>query len=274
VAVPTGEQAGEGGRKGLDEWLAEELAEGRRQELIAEYAEVNQNFRMLADIRFRLLALIPTLGGVAIFLLSRLEHQAEPKPDYGLLLLISGLGLLATVGVTYYDQRNNELYGDLEARAKELECKLGLLGGQFLLRPPRGRHLFGVFKLGHDPGLALIYGAVLGAWFYPLTTAFLGWIGRPPEPGHVLPLMLAGVMAAVSIAELLRLDGSLKLGKLFGFGFRGKTPRQKWRGKAPSTREIGSKNESRAGVNRRERRSAGYYAVMLRILNPSIRERS
>jgi hypothetical protein len=206
------------------------MAQDRRQELLAEYAEVNQNFRMLADIRFKLLALIPTLGGVAIFLLSKMQQGgSEPKPGYDLLLFISFLGLLATLGVTYYDQRNSELYADLESRAKELEEKLELRGGQFLLRPGRGRHLFGFLQLGHDPGLALIYGAVLGAWFYPLTSAFLGWIGHPPEPGHgFLPLAIAGGMVVLFIGALLWLDGSLNL-ELIGFGPRGKTPREQRR---------------------------------------------
>ena len=211
------------------------MAEDRRQELIAEYAEVNQNFRTLTDIRFRLLALIPTLGGVAIFLLSRMQQHAEPKPDYSLLLLISGLGFLATLGVTYYDQRNSELYDDLVSRAKELEEALDLHRGQFLLRPGRGRHPFGIFNLGHDSGLALIYGAVLGAWFYPLTTAFLGRTGHPPETSHGLPLVLAGSMVAVFILELLRLDRSLKPA-LIGLGPRDSTPRRQRQRNDPSER--------------------------------------
>jgi hypothetical protein len=83
-----------------------------------EYIQVNENFWMLADIRFKLLALIPTLGGVAIFLLSE-----ERRTDHGLLLLTSGLGFLATLGVTFYDQRNSALYNALIDRANYLERK-------------------------------------------------------------------------------------------------------------------------------------------------------
>ena len=86
----------------------------RVTKLNAEYQQVNENFRMLADIRFKLLALIPVLGGVAIFLLSGLQQvEEESQLGYGLLLLISGLGFLATLGVTFYDQRNSELYNAL-----------------------------------------------------------------------------------------------------------------------------------------------------------------
>src|SRR5215203_5346089 len=144
-----------------------------RQVLLAEYTEVNQNFRMLADIRFKLLAIVPTLGGVAIFLLSKMQ-QSEPKLSYGLLFLISGLGFLTTLGIVFYDQRNSELYNALGGRAKELEKDLKLYGGQFTRRPRRNRYLFRSVELGHDSGLALIYGTVLGAWFYPLVSTFLG----------------------------------------------------------------------------------------------------
>src|SRR5215217_244314 len=106
--------------------------------LVTEYTQVNENFRMLADIRFKLLALIPTLGGVAIFLLSSMQ-QSQPKLGYGLFFLISCLGFFATLGVTFYDQRNSQLYNALIRRAGHLETALELYSGQFRARPERER---------------------------------------------------------------------------------------------------------------------------------------
>jgi hypothetical protein len=147
------------------------------QKLEWEYEEVSQNFRALADIRFKLLALIPPLGGVAIFLLSNLSEESDPGAQLA-LALISVLGFLATLGITSYDQRNSELYDGLTARAKFLERELALkpnpkfapvaeFRGQFLERPPRRKKLFGFMTMGHDNALAFIYGSVLGAWFFP-----------------------------------------------------------------------------------------------------------
>jgi hypothetical protein len=187
------------------------------QKLEWEYEEVSQNFRALADIRFKLLALIPPLGGVAIFLLSHLAEQSEPGAQL-LLALISALGFLVTLGVTSYDQRNSELYDGLQARAKFLERKLRLtpnpnaefatsiFRGQFLERPPRGKKLFGFFTLGHDNGLALIYGSVLGAWFFPLTAAFLAGLGCPRELRFPVGLGVASVMVVAFIVALWLLD--------------------------------------------------------------------
>ena len=41
-----------------------------------EYEQINANFRMLADVRFKLLALLPVLGGAAVFVLSQIGLQA------------------------------------------------------------------------------------------------------------------------------------------------------------------------------------------------------
>jgi hypothetical protein len=198
------------------------MEEPRQEALLVEYSEVNQNFRSIADTRFKLLAFIPSLGAVALFLLSRVQQgESEPKLGYGLLLLISCLGFLFTLGVTFYDLRNTELYIALVVRARYLEEKLKLppniegeagnasrlYGGQFHERPVPGgygRYLFGVFEPDYDTGLAFIYGAVLGAWFYPLTSALLGWVGLP----STVRLVTSSVVAVVLfVRELLRLEG-------------------------------------------------------------------
>jgi hypothetical protein len=185
-----------------------------------EYEEVNRNFRALADIRFKLLAIIPSLGGVAIYLLSHLSEQpgrSEPGAQF-LLALISAFGFLVTFGVTSYDQRNSELYDGLMARAKFLERRLQLtpnpdaisaiddFRGQFLERPPRAKKLFGLITLGHDNGLAFIYGSVLGAWFFPLVVATLAALGCQPALRFAIGISSSAVMVAAFIAGLWTLD--------------------------------------------------------------------
>lgn len=189
-----------------------------------EYDQLNANFRALADIRFKLLALLPPLGGVAVFVLG----QMAGKPDITgsqsvLVLLVSSLGFLATLGITFYDQRNSELYNAFVGRANYLEHAAKLKenpdfypprpGGQFLERPKPGRKLFKrpALLMKHDRGLALIYGPVLGAWFFPIGYSVLGGLSalglkfldslRPS-----LAISVATIMVIVFILELLRLD--------------------------------------------------------------------
>jgi hypothetical protein len=190
------------------------MAEDRRQELIAEYAEVNQNFRLYADIRFKLLALVPALGGVGVYALSRSELA---DADYTLVLVIGVLGLLATLGITFYDQRNSELYNALFDRAKYLEERLnlprtgraqgeGASGGQWRERPRRGRYLLRFINMGHDSGLALIYGPVIGAWFYPIALSACSLVGMP-KVASLVGLIAATIATIVFVLEFLRLDG-------------------------------------------------------------------
>lgn len=182
-----------------------------------EYAQINDNFRFLADVRFKLLAFLPTLGGIAVFVLSGVGLQAGESSTPAtperlvVVLLISLLGFLATLGVTLYDQRNSELYNALIHRAKHLERQFGVpgapgglkqvsSGGQFNERPKRARHL--VFPAGHDLALALIYGPLLGAWFFPMLYAALLLVGTITERAV---LAAAGVAVIAAIGFTLRL---------------------------------------------------------------------
>jgi hypothetical protein len=171
--------------------------------LIAEYEQVNENFRALADIRFRLLALVPPAGGIAAYLLTKL---AEQRPDHPLVLGLSIFGLLVTLGVTWYDQRNSELYNALADRAKSLEALLELPKGQFTGRPKRGRRLLFVL-VGHDPALALIYAPVLGAWFYPGGLSAASLFGVAPDQARMYGLAATVIVTAIFLFEFLRLDG-------------------------------------------------------------------
>ncbi len=218
------------------------MAETTAQDILRqEYTEVNTNFRTLADIRFKLLAFVPTLGAIAVFVLSKIVASppstsgGTPSPpsqlDYSMALLLGAMGFLVTLGITIYDQRNNELYGALVRRAKYLEETLHLppdpkvsdaeqqFRGQFSERPLRGRYLFGLMLLGHDRGLALIYGTALGAWFFPIVYAgsqLLKWRGHlsernySPDPGHSpeIALLVACVITLAFIVEFFRLDSN------------------------------------------------------------------
>jgi hypothetical protein len=193
-----------------------------RAELIAEYKEVNANWRALADIRFKLLTFMSTLGSVAIYLVTRLQSESSGAPiGYALLLLISILGFLVTLGVTFYNQRNNELYYALIDRAKYLEGSMNLPsdssppGGQFNERPPRGRKLFGFITFGHDTGQTLIYGMLLGAWFFPLVAIVLGRIGWFSETRNGISFVVAILMSVVFTVELHRQEGTVSWLRVF-----------------------------------------------------------
>ncbi|HVN60513.1 MAG TPA: hypothetical protein VMT59_04575 [Gaiellaceae bacterium] len=119
----------------------------------------------LADTRFKLLGLVPTIAAAAIAIVSR--GGTTPAE----LMALGTVGLVATLGILVYELRNTQLYDAAVARAGVLEGALGLEGGGlFGGRPREGFRLFGTFEISHDRGLGLVYAAALGAWAY-----LVGW---------------------------------------------------------------------------------------------------
>jgi hypothetical protein len=112
------------------------------------------------------------------------------------------MGFFATLGITFYDQRNTELYNALIGRAKYLEKRLKMFGGQFQIRPPRNRRLLFIM-MGHDTGLALIYGTVLGAWFFPIVYSGLQWLDLKRIDSFRTALLASLIMVIVFIEEFL-----------------------------------------------------------------------
>jgi hypothetical protein len=168
---------------------------GDDERLRLEYDQAAQLLRHLTEIRFKLLALVPTLSGAVVALVSAGRSGLE-------LLAIGGLGLSATTGVLVYELRNGELRRRVQARARELE---EALFGHALVDNVAARRLFGFLPVWHDVGLALVYGSALGGWAYLVAWGALKAGGMH---GHARSLGLAvGVVAAVLVAEeVLRLD--------------------------------------------------------------------
>ncbi len=117
-----------------------------------DYERTTRLLRSLIDIRFRLLAFVPTFAGASVGFFGRTRPAAE-------LLAVGVLGLVATLGVYLYELRNSQLYVAAAERARQIERQLELPDG---------------LVVEHDSGLlALVYGAALAGWSYLVTWGLL-----------------------------------------------------------------------------------------------------
>jgi hypothetical protein len=175
----------------------------RSDRLRLDYQQTTDLLRTLTDVRFKLLALVPTLSGAAIAVLA---HPSSPA----VLIGVGLLGLVATLGLLLYELRNSQLSEYGTHRAQTIEAELGLLairgtgpGGLFRERPDRTLRLFGLASVDRDRGLVLVYSAALAGWTYLCAWGLLHAAGV----GHARPAG-GGVGVAVGlllVAELTRI---------------------------------------------------------------------
>src|SRR6266852_8529724 len=92
---------------------------GGSERLRLDYQQTTDMLRTLTDVRFKLLALVPTLSGTAIALLGHPRSAAE-------LLGVGLLGLTATLGILLFELRNTQLYDYGARRARAIEGHLEL----------------------------------------------------------------------------------------------------------------------------------------------------
>ncbi len=169
------------------------MDDGERLRL--EYDQATQQLRSLAETRFRLLALVPSLSGAVVALVSAGRSGIE-------LLAIGGLGLSATLGVLVYELRNGERTGHTARRVRDLEARL--LPDGPLVAPARGR-LFGIVGLSQSLGVALVYGAALGGWSYLVAWGALSAAGMHAH-ARSTGLAIGAVAGLLVLAEVLRLE--------------------------------------------------------------------
>ena len=182
------------------------MAADQSAELRLDYDQTVDFLRGLTDVRFKLLAFVPTISGAAIGLLGHGRSAAE-------LLSVGLLGLVATLGVVLYELRNTQLCDYAILRAKGLEARLGLspvfggaaAGGLFTERPGHDIQFFGFAAVGYDRALALVYGAAIGGWCYVVAWGGLRALGvaHAREAGGAIGV----VLGLAVLVEFLRIDG-------------------------------------------------------------------
>jgi hypothetical protein len=183
---------------GMVERIAGAIAQQRPSDpaaaLRADYQVAVDMIKVLSDIRFRCLVFVTSITALA--------NALAPSQADALRGPLGLLGLLATLGIAVYDLRNSQLYGAAMHRAKFLERELQCMpsgalqgpAGLFTERPdyinrnaqaptdiqPAEPPLmrFWLVQVKHDRGLALIYGAALGAWAFLAFYGLAGWCGQ------------------------------------------------------------------------------------------------
>jgi hypothetical protein len=169
-----------------------------------DYEQTTELYRTLVDVRFKLLAIVPTISGAAVGLLGKPRSAAE-------LLAVGLIGFSATLGIFFYELRNTQIHDAVVHRAKELERHLGLAsslgasqGGLFSERPARTIRLLGLVTVVHDRGLALVYGAALAGWSYLVVWGALRAldVGEARKVGGAIGV----IVGLIVVAELERID--------------------------------------------------------------------
>src|SRR5688572_16163035 len=75
-------------------------ANREREDLRLDYEQTNELHRWLADIRFKLLALVPVISGTAVAFLAEAQQKISPVTGFALGIL----GFVITLGIVLYDQ--------------------------------------------------------------------------------------------------------------------------------------------------------------------------
>ena len=164
-----------------------------------DYDQTQQLLRTLTDIRFKLLAFVPTIAGASVGFFGRARPAAE-------LMAIGLVGLVATLGILIYELRNSQTYAEAVQRARMLEQRLELGSGGLLSEPRAGTgQLFGFLPIGRELGLALVYGAALAGWTYLVAWGGLEALDVPGARG--IGVVIGAAVGFLVVVEVSRVGG-------------------------------------------------------------------
>jgi len=140
------------------------LDNDKKFELLKEvYKEASSNYKNLADIRFKLLGLVPAVSVLAWIQLYK-DIQTDDFMGLFVGLVLSLIAIRITYGIRTYDKRNDELYDDSISRGRRAEEELGINTGIFKGRLEANQTDVLNKKINHGRALALIYSSVFIGW--------------------------------------------------------------------------------------------------------------
>jgi hypothetical protein len=172
----------------------------RHAALIAEYAEVNSNFRLLTDIRFKLLAFLPLGPAAAVALMVVVGDGAPQRSVSAGALALCLFGLVVTVGLATYNARNDQIYVWHVERGARIERELGLFDGSFASRPNAWFEIrlpFWRWHVGHVSSVTVIYASSIALWLAGCLfagTRLVGGATNPSGGAYVACLIAAAVL--------------------------------------------------------------------------------
>jgi hypothetical protein len=154
-------------------------------QLQLEYEQCSQSLRALTEIRFKLLAFVPTISGAAVAFLGDGSSNAQ-------LLALGAIGLAATAGVLAYELGNSRALEEVAAELRAVGPRLMLPLGAASERAAQWERL----------GIALVYAAALGGWTYLVSWGALGTAGA----GHARTIggVIGGIAALAVFFSLVR----------------------------------------------------------------------
>lgn len=130
------------------------------------YGEVLQAWRLLTDVRFRLMNLLPAISIVAFVpLLALTASSNNPALIGGILLAM--LGLCLSHGLHIYDHRNDAIYNHTLSRARRIEAELDIDTGLMLGRPKHPHA-----RVSHGRATAWVFRSVKAAWLVVAAVMF------------------------------------------------------------------------------------------------------
>lgn len=182
------------------------------QELQFFYQVAVDQLKTLGDIRFKLLAFVPTLTGIAITVLTGSTLSASY-----IVLAVGLLGFIVTLGIAVYDIRNSYLIGAAAKRVKWLEVQLHFpvdLDIPLQSQKPSSKKIdsketFTEKFVKHREGLALAYGASLAGWVFIIVNTSLILMALPDNRVALVFAIFAGMSF---VPAYIRLSGLNKPG--------------------------------------------------------------